>query len=146
MTGRGGHPPSACLFGTYDRGHSANRLLHLAFARAGWRVEECHEPLWEETPSKDRRYFGAASLARLGSRWVGATRRLVRRWRARSGPPPVVVVGFGGQLDLLIARAVCRPRTALVFAPLVTLTETLVDDRNVFPAGSVRSRALAAPK
>ena len=144
MTSRGGPPPTACLFGTYDRGHSANRLLHLALARAGWRVDECHEPLWEETRSKERRYFGAASLASLATRYAGATRRLSRRWRARGGPPTLVVVGFGGQLDVLVARAVCRPRAGLVFAPLVTLSETLVEDRRVFPAGGVRSQALAA--
>jgi len=61
---------TACLFGTYDRRHSANRLLRLTLARAGWDVVECHEPLWEETPSKGRRYFGAASLARLGDRFA----------------------------------------------------------------------------
>jgi glycosyltransferase involved in cell wall biosynthesis len=63
---------------------------------------------------------------------------------ARGGPAPLVVVGFGGQLDVLLARVVCRPRAGLVFAPLVTLSETLVEDRRVFPARGVRSRALAA--
>ena len=144
MTPSGGAPPTACFFGTYDRGHSANRLLHLALVRAGWRVDECHEPLWEETRSKDRRYFGVASLTALATRYARATRRLSRRWRARGGPAPLVVVGFGGQLDVLVARVVCRPRVGLVFAPLVTLGETLVEDRGVFPAGGVRSRALAA--
>jgi glycosyltransferase involved in cell wall biosynthesis len=135
---------TACLFGTYDRRHSANRLLRLALEGAGWNVVECHEPLWEETPSKDRRYFGAASLARLGARWAGAARRLARRWRAVAGERPLVVVGFGGQLDALLARRVCRPRLGIVVAPLVSLTETLVDDRGLFPAGGLRARAIAA--
>ncbi len=124
-------PASACLFGTYDAGHSANRLLGLALARAGWRVVECHEPLWEETRAKGRRYFGAPSLARLGCRWAGAARRLARRWRQLGGPPPLVVVGFGGQLDVLLARRLCQPRAGLVFAPLVSLSETLALDRQV---------------
>jgi glycosyltransferase involved in cell wall biosynthesis len=55
-----------------------------------------------------------------------------------------VVTGFGGQLDVLLARAVCRPRAGLVFAPLVSLSETLVEDRGVFPAGGVRARAVGA--
>ena len=136
-------PPSACLFGTYDAGHSANRLLGLALARAGWGVVECHEPLWEETRTKGRRYFGAPSLARLGVRWAAAARRLVRRWRRLAGPPPLVVVGFGGQLDVLLARRLCRPRAGLVFAPLVSLTETLVDDRRLVAPGGPPARALA---
>src|SRR5207247_1826019 len=136
-------PASACLFGTYDAGHSANRLLGLALAGAGWRVGECHEPLWEETRTKGRRYFGAPSLALLGARWAAAARRLVRRWRRLAGPPPLVVVGFGGQLDVLLARRLCRPRAGLVFAPLVSLTETLADDRRLVAPGGPCARALA---
>ncbi|MCW5892315.1 MAG: glycosyltransferase [bacterium] len=133
---------TACWFGTYDRGHSANRLLRAALAEAGFVVEELHAPLWEATRDKDRRYFGAASLATLGRRWTAAMGGLARRWRARTGPPPLVVAGFGGQLDVLAAQRICRPRAALLFAPLVSLTETLVDDRRVFAAHGLRARAV----
>ncbi len=135
---------TACLFGTYDREHSANRLLRTALASAGLAVDELHEPLWEETRAKHRGYFGLTSLAGLGRRYLAAARRLEQRWRRRVGPPPLVVVGFGGQLDLLLAAAVCRPRVGLVFAPLVSLTETLVEDRRVYPAGGVRARLTTA--
>jgi glycosyltransferase involved in cell wall biosynthesis len=135
---------TACLFGTYVRTHSANRLLREALAGAGWTVVECHEPLWEETRDKGRGYFGAPSLLRLGTRWSSAARRLAQRWRALPGPPPLVVTGFGGQLDVLLARRVCRPRAGLVFAPLVSLTETLVEDRRVFRGGGLAHRAVAA--
>src|SRR5207253_9797765 len=132
-----------CLFGTYVGAHSANRLLHLALAGAGHAIVECHEPLWEEARDKERGYFGAVSLGRLGLRWAGAMRRLARRWRALPGPPPLVVVGFGGQLDVLVARRMCRPRAGLVFAPLVSLTETLVDDRRLVAPGGPPARAPA---
>jgi glycosyltransferase involved in cell wall biosynthesis len=136
----------AVFFGTYDRPHSANRLLRSAFADAGFDVSELHEPLWEETREKGRGYFSPVSLARLGLRYLRTARRLAQRWRRASvpGDPALVIVGFGGQLDLLLAARVCRPRRALVFAPLVSLTETLVEDRAVFPAGSVRARLLTA--
>lgn len=129
-----------CFFGTYQRDHSANRLLREALVGAGIEVEEIHEPLWETTRDKDARYFGPRSLARLGRRWAACARRLAARFAARSGPPPVVLVGFGGHLDLLLASRVCHPRCGLVFAPLVSLSETLVDDRRVFGAHSVRGR------
>jgi glycosyltransferase involved in cell wall biosynthesis len=135
---------TAVLFGTYDRGHSANRLLREALAGAGYRVVECHEPLWEESRVKERAYFAAASMIRLGARWAGAARRLAARWREHAPLAPLVVTGFGGQLDVLLARAVCRPRAGLVFAPLVSLSETLVEDRGVFRAGGARARAVAA--
>jgi glycosyltransferase involved in cell wall biosynthesis len=135
---------TACFFGTYVGQHSANRLLCRALAGAGYDVVACHEPLWEETPEKGRRYFGPLSLLRLGARYAWAARRLARRWRALRDTRPLVVVGFGGQLDVLLARWLCRPRAAIVFAPLVSLTETLVEDRRVFAAGSLRARAVAA--
>jgi len=136
----------AVFFGTYDRPHSANRLLAAALAGAGHEVVEVHEALWERTREKHGRYFAAGSLARLGTRWIGAARGLARAWRAlpKSDTPPIVVVGFGGQLDALLAARVCRPRRGLLFAPLVSLTETLVEDRRVFRAGSARARLLHA--
>ncbi len=135
---------TACLFGTYDRAHSANRLLRRALAGAGFAVEEVHEAVWEETRHKTAGYFGAASLAHLARRWAAASRRLAAAWRRRPGSPPLVVVGFGGQLDVLLAARLCRPRAGLVFAPLVSLSETLVEDRGVFPAGGARARLLRA--
>lgn len=135
---------TACLFGTYDRGHSANRLLRRALAGAGFRVEELHAPVWEDTRHKGAGYFAAASLGRLAVRWAAAQRRLRGSWRRRRGEPPLVVVGFGGQLDVLLAARLCRPRAALVFAPLVSLTETLVEDRRVFPPGGLRARLVGA--
>jgi glycosyltransferase involved in cell wall biosynthesis len=135
---------TACLFGTYDRGHSANRLLRRALAGAGFTVEELHAPVWEDTRHKRAGYFAAASLAGLVGRWAAASRRLTAAWRRRQGPPPLVVIGFGGHLDVLVASRVCRPRAGLVFAPLVSLSETLVEDRGVFPAGGPRARLVAA--
>jgi glycosyltransferase involved in cell wall biosynthesis len=42
---------------------------------------------------------------------------------------------------VLLARLVAGRRARLVFAPLVTLTETLVDDRGVYRRGGLKSRA-----
>jgi len=134
---------TACLVGTYDRGHSANRLLAAALAGAGFSVDTLHEPLWERRRTKGRGYFAAAALVGHAAALARAWLRIVRRWRRRAGPPPLVVVGFGGQLDVLLAHRLCRPRRALLFAPLVSLTETLVDDRAVVVPGSARARALA---
>ncbi|MCC6847876.1 MAG: glycosyltransferase [Deltaproteobacteria bacterium] len=130
----------AVLFGTYSAAHPANRLLAAAFRAAGIAVDVCHEPLWERTRDKHAGFFGARSLARLGLAYVGAAARLRRRFRALP-PPDLVVTGFNGQLDVLLARLVAGRRARLVFAPLVTLTETLVDDRRVYRRGGVRSLA-----
>src|SRR4051812_8874703 len=129
----------ACLFGTYNSAHPANRLLADAFAAAGCEMLVCHEPLWERTRDKMASFFGAASLARLALAYASAARRLRRAFR-RLPPPDVIVTGFNGQLDVLLIRRIAGRRARLVFAPLVTLTETLVDDRRVYSRGGAKAR------
>lgn len=130
----------AVLFGTYTAAHPANRLLAAAFRAADIAVDVCHEPLWERTRDKHASFFGVRSLARLGFAYLGAAVRLRRRYRALP-TPDLVVTGFNGQLDVLLARIVAGRRARLVFAPLVTLTETLVDDRRVYRRGGLKGRA-----
>ena len=56
----------------------------------------------------------------------------------------MVVVGFNGQLDVLLLRLLTwRSRPRIVFAPLVSLTETLVEDRRVYAPGSTAAGLLA---
>ncbi len=135
--------PRACFFGTYNRGHSANRIYAAAVRAAGYELVECHVPLWEKTRDKGAGYFGPLSLLRHALSWVDAALRLAWRWH-RSGGAPVAVVGFNGQLDVLLLRLMTwRHGPRIVFAPLVSISETLVEDRQIYRAGSFPARALA---
>ena len=133
----------AVLFGTYTASHPANRLLAAQLEAAGLEVVTCHEPLWEHTRDKTAAFFGARNLASLGGAWLGAAARLAARLRSLP-PADLVVTGFNGQLDVPLARLVAGRGARLVFAPLVTLTETLVDDRNVYTRGGAKARAARA--
>ncbi len=129
----------ACLFGTYTSTHPANRLLVHALTAAGCELSIVHEPLWEQTRDKMASFFGGRSLARLGVTYLATAARLARRWR-QLPRPDLVVTGFNGQLDVLLARRLAGSRSRLVFAPLVTLTETLIDDRRVYRRGGLKAR------
>ena len=132
-----------CFFGTYNRDHSANRIVRAAALELGHDVIEIHEPVWERTRDKGPSYFGPLSLVANGMRWLRAALRLAWRWHT-SGGAPVVVIGFNGQLDILLLRLlVGRDRPRIVYAPLVSVTETLVDDRRRYAPGSVAARLLA---
>lgn len=133
----------ALLFGTYNSGHAANALLASDLRAAGAEVRACHEPLWEETRDKNAPYFAPRGLARLGARYLAIAYRLARRFPDAAGEADLVVVGFNGQLDVLLARALDR-RRRIVFAPLVTVSETLIDDRETYSAGSPAGRLLRA--
>ena len=95
---------------------------------------ERHISVWEGRRHKWR--AGAGALVRL----VLAEARLLRPVRTSFD---AVVVGYPGQLDVVPARRVARGRPVL-FNPLVTLTDTLVEDRGRFGPGSLAGRALRA--
>jgi glycosyltransferase involved in cell wall biosynthesis len=136
-------PPRVCFFGTYARQHAATRLLLQACAAGGIEVVECHRPLWELVPHKGAGYFSAGSVARLLARYARIALDLGRA-RRRIGEVMAYVIGFNGQLDCLLLRLLLRRRTMpIVLAPLVTLSETLVEDRGVFRPGSLRARLAA---
>lgn len=127
----------ALLFGTYNARHAANALLAADLRAAGLAVRELHRPLWEETRDKDAPYFAPLGLARLALRYAAVVARLVAAFPGRARDAAVIVTGFNGQLDVLVARLLAG-RRCLLFAPLVTVSETLIDDR-----GSYRERSLA---
>jgi glycosyltransferase involved in cell wall biosynthesis len=123
----------ALYFGTYERGYPRNAQVVSCLRGAGVEVVEHHEPVWE-----GRRHKFAAG--------AGAAARLARaqgRLLVRRAPEPfdVVVVGYPGQLDLAAARRAARGRP-VVFNPLVSLTDTLVEDRGRFAPGSPAARAV----
>jgi glycosyltransferase involved in cell wall biosynthesis len=90
-------------------------------------------PVWEEREHKWT--IGARSALRLAAAEV---RLLASRPR---GDFDVVVVGYPGHLDLVAARRAARGRP-VVFNPLVSLSDTLVEDRGRFRRGSVPARVL----
>lgn len=101
--------------------------------RAGVEVDERHEPVWEGEEHK----FAAGA---------GAALRLARaELRLRRSNPrdafDAVVVGYPGHLDLGAARKAAG-RRPVVFNPLVSLADTLVDDRGRFRPGSLPARVL----
>lgn len=142
--GAGGQPPRrVCFFGTYRRDHAATHVLQRACRAAGIDVVECHQPLWEKTRHKHARYFGLLSAISLAIQYAVSAVALARR-RRRLRNVELYVIGFGGQLDCLwLSLLLRRRRTPIVFAPLVTLSETLVEDRGVFAPGSLRAGAVA---
>jgi glycosyltransferase involved in cell wall biosynthesis len=97
-------------------------------------VVERHEAVWEGR--KQKWSAGATVLPRLAL----AEARLLRRPRERFD---AVLVGYPGHLDLPAARRAARG-APVVFSPLVSLADTLVEDRRRFRPDSLAARALRA--
>jgi len=119
------------LFGTYERGYPRNAQVAAALQRAGVEIAERHEPVW----------MGGEQW-RAGPRT--ALRLLAAEARLALGPrtdADALLVGYPGHLDLPAARRVAGAAPVL-FNPLVSLWDTLVEDRGRFRDGSAAARAL----
>jgi glycosyltransferase involved in cell wall biosynthesis len=119
-------------FGTYQRDYPRNALVRACLRRAGVVVTERHISVWD-----GRRDAWSAGLGTVG-RLAAAEARLALR---RVDHADVVLVGYPGQVDVPAARLAARGRP-IVFDPLVSLYDTLVDDRRRFAARSLAGRAL----
>jgi glycosyltransferase involved in cell wall biosynthesis len=114
-------------FGTYERDYPRNAQVISCLRGAGVEVIERHASVWERRRHKWSLGIGAA--VRVG---LAEAALLLRGRRERFD---VMIVGYPGHFDMPAARRIARKRP-LVFNPLVSLSETLVDDRGRFARGS----------
>ncbi|HZB22874.1 MAG TPA: glycosyltransferase [Gaiellaceae bacterium] len=105
-----------------------------ALRRAGVDVVERHEPVWEGR--RDAWRAGATAAFALAR----AELRLAKRV---DGDFDAVLLGYPGHIDVAAARR-ASAGAPLVLNPLVSLSDTLVDDRRRFRPGSLAARMLAA--
>jgi glycosyltransferase involved in cell wall biosynthesis len=96
-------------------------------------VVERHAGVWEHRRHKWSLGLGAA--LRIG---IAETRLLFGSRRERFD---AVIVGYPGHLDVPAARRIARGRP-VIFNPLVSLHETLVEDRGRFAPGSPQAGVL----
>ncbi|MDM7854409.1 glycosyltransferase [Cellulomonas alba] len=135
-------PPRVLGFGTYEADrHPRVRVLLDGLAARGYRVAECDVPLGLTTADRVamlRRPWRLPLLGlRLARAWAALTARAVRLRGDRR--PDVVLVGYLGHFDVLLARALF-PRTTVVLDHLVFAADTAAD-RGV---RGVRGRLLGA--
>lgn len=118
-----------CYFGTYERDYPRNRVMIQALQAVGIEVAECHRPLWEKTRHKFGKFLSPLSLLRLAFQALWVYLRLTARYFS-IGPSDAVIVGYIGQLDMILAWLLTRlPRRRLLFNPMVSIYETLIEDR-----------------
>jgi glycosyltransferase involved in cell wall biosynthesis/precorrin-6B methylase 2 len=132
-------PLRVCLFGTYDRlAHPRIAILEAALREGGAEVVEAHVPGWPggtaEKLAAARGPLSPRHLLRLAATWT----RLARRYR-RVGPHDVVLVGYFGHLDVLLARLLAR-RKRVVLDMFLSAYDTVVLDRRLVDAASLPGR------
>jgi glycosyltransferase involved in cell wall biosynthesis len=119
-------------FGTYQRDYPRNAQVRSSLRGAGVEVTERHVPVWT---GRHQWSAGAGAAARLAL----AEARLLAGGPVRDAD--AVLVGYPGHLDIPVARRLAGG-SPVVFDPLVSLHDTLVEDRRRFAPGSLAARAL----
>ncbi|HLC46533.1 MAG TPA: glycosyltransferase [Candidatus Nanoarchaeia archaeon] len=116
-----------CYFGTYEKSYPRNSVAIEGLRKNGAKVIECHSTLWESKEDKARlSAFGKALLiARLPFAYLSLA---VKYLLCRKGGFDAMIVGYIGQTDMFLARMLA-PRTTIIFNPMISLHDTLVNDR-----------------
>lgn len=130
-------------WGTYDTSKPRTRILIAGLRLAGATVHECHADLWSGVVDKSQiRGFGPRLL--LATRWLLGYPRLA--WRLIREPrPDVVMIGFPGILDILVAAPILRLRKIpIAWDVFMSLYDTVVADRNLLRSGGLAARLLFA--
>ena len=117
-------------FGTWEHGYPRNEQVITALRTAGVDVDLVHEDLWT---GEHKFATGIGALPRLAL----AEARLAFR-RIDPGAD-ALIVGYPGHTDVWSAK---RHRKPVIFNAMVSLYDTLVEDRGRFAAGSLPARAL----
>jgi glycosyltransferase involved in cell wall biosynthesis len=130
-------------WGTYDTGKPRARLLLKGLRDNGVEVDERHANIWEGVADKSQ-LRGIGRKLGIALRWLGSYPRLA--WQlARAPRPDVVLVGFPGVLDMLIAAPIARLRgIPVAWDMFMSLYDTVVEDRRLLRRGSLAARLLHA--
>ena len=118
-------------FGTYERHYPRNAQVISCLRGVGVDVIECNRAVWE---GRENWKLGLGQVLRVARAQLSLARVEKREVDA-------VVVGYPGHVDLPAARRVAGGRP-VVFNPLVSLYDTLVEDRGRFRPHSLAARML----
>ena len=137
--------PRVLALGTFQPDYPRNQLTQAALQAGGCIVETLAAPVWDRLEDRLAPLRDWRALLRFGLRLVRAYLGLLARLPGPLSRADLVLIGYPGHLDMLFFGALARlTRRRLVFDPLVTLTDTLVEDRGLVSPGSARARFIRA--
>jgi glycosyltransferase involved in cell wall biosynthesis len=115
------------FWGTYDLSKPRNRILLQGLLESGTQVEECRAAVWDHV--RDKGTLGAVSLVRGLLRTSLCYPQLIFRF-LRAEAPDAVIVGYMGQLDVLVLYPFARLRgVPVIWDQFLSVYDTVVDDR-----------------
>jgi glycosyltransferase involved in cell wall biosynthesis len=123
------------IFGTYDTAmHPRIATIAEGLAARGFDVTECNIPLGLTTADRvdmlAKPWKAGGLVVRLASRWAGLAAKARGLGKHGLGRPDVVVVGYLGHFDVLLARLLYRRgKVPIVLDHLISAAGTAKDRR-----------------
>jgi glycosyltransferase involved in cell wall biosynthesis len=115
------------FWGTYDLSKPRNRILRDGLRQSGVQVDECHASIWEGIRDKGV-ISGWQQAARLAKTLFAYPRLILGFLKAPR--PDVVLVGYLGQIDVLVLWPFARlRRVPVAWDQFLSLYNTVVEDR-----------------
>jgi glycosyltransferase involved in cell wall biosynthesis len=134
-------PLRICYFGTYDPQYVRNLNLQRGLRLQGVQVIECNAPLWHGTADKVERVGGGWKHPAFWLRAGRAYAQLLLKFRG-IGSYDVMVVGYIGHLDMLLARQLSRLRKKpLVFDVLMSI-QLIATERGLVADNPLKGRLI----
>jgi glycosyltransferase involved in cell wall biosynthesis len=130
-------------WGTYDTSKPRTRILIEGLRRNGVEVIERQADIWSGVVDKSQ-IRGVGRRLWIVLRWLLAYPRLA--WQlARAPRPDVILVGFPGLIDMLVAAPIARIRgIPLAWDMFMSVYDTVVEDRRLLRRGGLPARLLHA--
>lgn len=129
------------FWGTYDTGKPRARILREGIRRSGVELEEIHTEVWTGIEDKSQ-VRGLPARLRLLIGWVLAYPALIVRL-ARAKKPDLILVGYPGIVDVLIAWPIARWRgVPLAWDVFLSVYDTIVEDRRLLVRNGKAARLL----
>lgn len=128
-------------WGTYDTGKPRARILLSGLRTVGVDLQEIHAPIWDGIEDKSQ-VRGIGTRVAIVVRWLFAYPGLI--WRLLRTPrPDLLLIGYPGILDILIAAPIARlRRIPLAWDVFLSLYDTICEDRRLLRPGGISARAL----
>lgn len=118
-----------CYFGTYERDYHRNSAFIQGLRENNVEVIECYECLWEKIKHKTIKKL----LFSVPRAFLAYTKLFFRALFMKKDFD-YVIVGYPPSLDIFLAKIIFKKK--IIFNPLVSLYDTLVEDRK-YVRGSI---------
>lgn len=119
-----------CYFGTYRESYTRNVIMIEALRRADVEVVECHQILWQGIEDRVSAASGGWAKPQFILRLVRAYWLLLKEYR-KVQDYDVMVVGYPGQLDVLLARVLTWLRKKPLVLDILMSLYLIAQDRGL---------------